>query len=111
MCFYNQKRFSCGDWSWTNFANRCNYEYRTGETCGMRLVNVTEHETTQCRLCEKIETKYRRRSAEMERLNRWKREGGTLVASMDRSQKLIMELDKEIRQLQRERDDRRLALS
>ena len=77
----------------------------------MRLVNMTEFETTQCRLCEKIETKHRRRSAEMERLNRWKREGSTLVASMDRSQKLIMELEKEIRQLQRERDDRRKALS
>ncbi|KAL3259831.1 hypothetical protein ACMYSQ_004267 [Aspergillus niger] len=72
---------------------------------------MTEFETTLCRLCEKIETKYRRRSAELERLNRWKREGSTLVASMDRSQKLVMELEKEIRQLQRERDDRRKALS
>ncbi|GKZ49627.1 hypothetical protein AbraIFM66951_002198 [Aspergillus brasiliensis] len=111
MCFYNQKRFACGDWSWTSFAHRCNYEYRTGETCGMRLVNMTEFETTLCRLCEKIETKYRRRSAEMERLKRWEREGSNLVASMDRSQKIIMELEKEIRQLQRERDDRRKALS
>ncbi|BCS04795.1 uncharacterized protein AKAW2_80596S [Aspergillus luchuensis] len=72
---------------------------------------MTEFETTLCRLCEKIETKYRRRSAEVERLNRWKREGSTLVASMDRSQKLVMELEKEIRQLQRERDERRKALS
>lgn len=77
----------------------------------MRLVNMTEFETTLCRLCEKIETKYRRRSAEVERLNRWKREGSNLVASMDRSQKLVMELEKEIRQLQRERDERRKALS
>ncbi|XRM42840.1 hypothetical protein ABZX51_006052 [Aspergillus tubingensis] len=72
---------------------------------------MTEFETTLCRLCEKIETKYRRRSAEVERLNRWKREGSNLVASMDRSQKLVMELEKEIRQLQRERDERRKALS
>ncbi|GES64329.1 hypothetical protein ATEIFO6365_0008039900 [Aspergillus terreus] len=111
MCFYNQKRFACGDWSWTNFAHRCNYEYRTGETCGMRLVNMTEFEATKCRLCEKIETKFRRRSAEMERLNRWKREGANLVASMDKSQSIIMELEKEIYQLQREREDRRRALS
>ncbi|RAK96140.1 uncharacterized protein BO80DRAFT_468877 [Aspergillus ibericus CBS 121593] len=111
MCFYNQKRFSCGDWSWTSFAHRCNYEYRTGETCGMRLVNVTEFETTQCRLCEKIDTKLRRRSAETERLSRWRREGGTLVASMERSHKLITELDKEIRQLQWEREERRNALN
>ncbi|KAA8644503.1 uncharacterized protein ATNIH1004_008707 [Aspergillus tanneri] len=98
--------FSADAW-----AQQCNYEYRTGETCGMRLVNMTEFEKTQCRLCEKIETKYRRRSAETERLNRWKREGGTLVASMDRSQKLIMDLDKEIFQLSREREDKRKALS
>ncbi|KAN0078994.1 hypothetical protein V8E54_005507 [Elaphomyces granulatus] len=110
MCFYNQKRFACGDWNWTSFAQQCNYEYRTGETCGMRLVNVTEFESTQCRLCEKIEIKFRRLSAEMERLDRWRREGGTLVASMARSQKLIMELEKEIRQLQFERDNKRRAL-
>ncbi|KAL2827832.1 hypothetical protein BDW59DRAFT_171255 [Aspergillus cavernicola] len=111
MCFYNQKKFACGDWSWTSFAHRCNYEYRTGETCGMRLVNVTEFEATQCRLCEKIETKFRRRSTEMDRLTRWKREGGTLVASMDKSQKIIVDLEKEIRQLQKERDEKKKALS
>ncbi|EPS33822.1 hypothetical protein PDE_08784 [Penicillium oxalicum 114-2] len=110
MCFYNQKRFSCGDWSWTSFAHRCNYEYRTGETCGMKLVNVTENDASKCRLCEKIETKLRRRSAEIDRLERWKKEGSNLVASIDRSRKLIMELDKEILGLQREREDRRRTL-
>ncbi|KAJ5226108.1 hypothetical protein N7468_007333 [Penicillium chermesinum] len=107
MCFYNQKRFACGDFAWTNFAHRCNYEYRTGETCGIRLVNSTDVDANKCRICEKIETKYRRRSAEVERLDRWKREGSTLVASMDRSRKMIWELDQEIVQLQREREDRR----
>jgi flagellar biosynthesis chaperone FliJ len=76
----------------------------------MRLVNVTEFESTQCRLCEKIETKFRRLSTEIERLERWRREGGTLVASMTRSQRLIMELEKEIRLLQSERDNKRRAL-
>lgn len=76
----------------------------------MRLVNMTENEKSNCRLCDKIETKYRRRSAEVDRLDRWRREGATLVASMDRSHKLIMELEKEIRILQRERDERRSSL-
>lgn len=76
----------------------------------MKLVNMTENDSSKCRLCEKIETKYRRRSAEIDRLERWKREGATLVASMDRSQKLIMELEKEIFILQREREDRRNTL-
>lgn len=71
---------------------------------------MTENENSKCRLCEKIETKFRRRSAELDRLERWKREGATLVASIDRSHKLIMELDKEICALQREREDRRRTL-
>ncbi|PYH77650.1 hypothetical protein BO82DRAFT_344338 [Aspergillus uvarum CBS 121591] len=111
MCFYNQRKFSCGDWSWTNFAHRCNYEYRTGETCGMRLVNETFNEKAKCRLCDKIDTKVRRRNAEVDRLTRWKREGGTLVASMERSQNLIKELDREIFQLEREKQDKQRALS
>ncbi|PYH44137.1 uncharacterized protein BP01DRAFT_89396 [Aspergillus saccharolyticus JOP 1030-1] len=111
MCFYNQKKFSCGDWSWTNFAHRCNYEYRTGETCGMRLVNETFNEKGKCRLCDKIETKKRRRDAELDRLTRWKREGGTLVASMERCENLIMELETEIIQLKREKQDKQRALS
>lgn len=76
----------------------------------MKLVNLTENEASKCRLCEKIETKFRRRSAEVDRLERWKREGATLVASMDRSQSLIKELDKEIYMLQREREDKRNTL-
>lgn len=77
----------------------------------MRLVNVTSFEPTKCRLCLKIETKYRRRDAEIDRLDRWKREGGTLVASMDRSQMLVRELECEINQLKVERENRRRVLS
>ncbi|KAL4743925.1 uncharacterized protein BDW70DRAFT_151767 [Aspergillus foveolatus] len=110
MCFYNQKRFACGDYCWTNFAYQCNWEYRTGETCGMRLVHATDEDnTTKCRLCEKIMTKVRRRDAELDRLNRWKREGSTLVASMDKSRKLINDLENEINELVKQRDDRRKA--
>ena len=89
MCFYNQRKFTCGDWAWANFAHQCNYEYRTGETCGMKLVNLTEYQSTQCRLCEKIETKFRRRSAELDRVQRWKREGNNLVASIDKAREIV----------------------
>lgn len=77
----------------------------------MRLVNHTEFETKQCRLCEKIETKFRRRSQELEKLARWRREGGSLVATMSRSQQMVNDLEKEIYQLQNERDCKRKALS
>ncbi|OJJ30315.1 hypothetical protein ASPWEDRAFT_45864 [Aspergillus wentii DTO 134E9] len=110
MCFYDQKIFVCGDWSWAKFAHRCNYEYRTGETCGMRLVNQTEREQTPCRLCEKIETKHRRRIAEKERLDRWQREGSNLVASMDKSKNTILELEKEIAALNSERISQRTQM-
>ena len=107
MYFYNQKRFSCEDWGWSSFAHPCNYEYRTSETCGMKLVNMVEKENSKCRLCEKIETKFRWRSAEIDRLEQWNQEGAALVASIDRSYNLIVQLDKEICLLQREREDRR----
>jgi hypothetical protein len=73
-------------------------------------VNKTEFESKQCRLCEKIETKYRRHSQELERLDRWKREGGSLVATMNRSQKLVCDLEREIYQLKTERECKRNAL-
>ncbi|KAJ6003529.1 hypothetical protein N7522_006221 [Penicillium canescens] len=102
MCFYNQKRFSCGDWNWTRFAHRCDYEYRIGETCGIRLINETENCNSKCHLCKKIETKYRRRRAEEGRLGRWEREGTAMFASMDRARKAIMDLDIEIFIMQQE---------
>lgn len=111
MCFYNQKQFSCGDWSWTSFAHQCTYEYRIGETCGIKLVNKTETKSTKCCLCDRIETKYRRREAEEARLARWMREGAILVASMDRSRSIIKEIDREIFSLRREREYRRKSLS
>lgn len=73
---------------------------------------MTEFEAKrECRLCTKIETKSRRRSLELERLDRWTREGSALVATISRSQMLVLQLEKEIRQLQVERDERRKALS
>ncbi|PGH27786.1 hypothetical protein AJ80_00574 [Polytolypa hystricis UAMH7299] len=110
MCFYNQKKFACGDWAWGNFAAKCNHEYRMGETCGMKLVNNTEHLQTQCKLCEKIGIKYRRRQAEMERLTRWRREGSVMIASMERSQTIIKDLEQEIKQLEYERQMKQLNI-
>lgn len=109
MCFYNQKVYTCGDRNWGNFAHQCNYEYRTGETCGMKLVSKIESETTKCRLCEKIETKERRIQQEKERMLRWKEEGGTLTASIAKSQKLVAQLEKEVYELQAELRSRRRA--
>src|SRR6266487_1765920 len=110
MCYYNQTAFSCGDWAWGSFAAKCNHEYRMGETCGMRLINNTVNIQGLCRLCEKIETKIRRRNAEVERLARWRREGSVLKASMERSQNLIKDLEHEIRQLEHDRQLKRMTI-
>ncbi|PYH96563.1 hypothetical protein BO71DRAFT_302299, partial [Aspergillus ellipticus CBS 707.79] len=110
MCFFNQKRFSCGDWVWTSFVHKCNTEMRADDTCITRLVNLTEHEATQCILCEKIQAKYRRRAVEVDRMNRWRREGSLLVASMDKCEREILRLDKEIGDIEMERDQHRRSI-
>jgi hypothetical protein len=110
MCFFDQHRFNCGDWKWGHFRQHCNREYRTGETCGMKLIMQTVQNPQKCKLCDKIDTKQRRRSAEYERISRWKREGGKNWASIDRSSDMIKALDKEIHDLWSERQRRLQAI-
>ncbi|TKA79536.1 hypothetical protein B0A49_00381 [Cryomyces minteri] len=103
MCFYDQHRFACGDWKWGTFRDHCNREYRRGETCGMKLIYVTIPSGQKCKLCEKIDTKQRRRAAEVERINRWQREGNKFRASIDKSFQIIRALDMETEELSCER--------
>ena len=74
---------------------------------------ASQHDETKsmkCGLCDRIETKYRRRGAEKARLARWMHEGAILVASMDRSRRIINDMDREIFGLLRERAYRRSSL-
>jgi hypothetical protein len=106
MCFFDQHRFVCGDWKWGHFRQHCAKEYRIGETCGMKLVMQTVPVGQKCKLCEKIDTKTRRRAAEVERVNRWQREGNKFQASIAKSVDLIRGLDSELYDLQCERNRR-----
>lgn len=106
MCFYNQRQFSCGDWSWADFAERCNPEYRIGETCGLSLINITVNENKKCHFCEMVERKLRWRTNELRRLKGWELDIDTLVASMDPCQKNLGP-DVDIDNLQRKRKDLR----
>lgn len=110
MCFFDQHRFQCGDWKWGHFRQHCNREYRTGETCGMKLIMQTVPVATKCKLCEKIDTKQRRRTAEVDRILRWKKEGGKFAASIDRSADMVRSLEKEINDLGFERQRRMQAI-
>ncbi|KAI9826567.1 MAG: hypothetical protein M1832_006163 [Thelocarpon impressellum] len=106
MCFFDNHIFACGDWKWGHFRQHCNKEYRTGETCGMKLVMMSYRINNKCKTCEKIDTKLRRRAAEVERISRWEQEGSRFMASIDRAYDNIKTLDAEILELQNERQKR-----
>jgi hypothetical protein len=110
MCFYEQFRFTCGDFKWGSFRLHCNKEYRMGETCGMKLVHSTMMQPTKCKYCEKADTKLRKREAEAERVRRWQEEG-TNPASIEKSMDTIRQLDHEILAIYSEISSRRMALA
>lgn len=72
----------------------------------MKLIMQTVPVGQKCKLCEKIDTKMRRRAAEVERVNRWQREGHKFRASIDKSMEMIRGLDGEIYELGCERNRR-----
>ncbi|KAF2398749.1 hypothetical protein EJ06DRAFT_531842 [Trichodelitschia bisporula] len=109
MCFYEHLRFTCGDWKWGNFREHCNREYRIGETCGMKLVYTTAEVRNKCKLCDKVDTKLRKREVELARINRWQQEG-RYPASVEKSQESIKILENEIRSLYAEIAHRRQAI-
>jgi hypothetical protein len=69
----------------------------------MKLIMQTIPTGTKCKLCEKIDTKMRRRAAEVDRIGRWQREGQKFRASIEKSAELIRGLDSEISPLRREK--------
>ncbi len=74
MCYFEQTRWNCGYWKWGNFRQQCTKEYRTGETCGLKLVYDTTYNPGACKLCEQIEKKERRWSKMAQDIERWRRE-------------------------------------
>jgi len=72
----------------------------------MKLIMQTVPVGQKCKLCEKIDTKMRRRAAEVDRINRWQREGNKFRASIDKSMEIIRGLDAEIYELGCERSRR-----
>ena len=72
----------------------------------MKLIMQTVPVGQKCKLCEKIDTKMRRRVAEVDRINRWQREGNKFRASIDKSMEIIRGLDLEIYELGCERNRR-----
>jgi len=75
MCFYDQQIFTCGDHKWGRFRAHCNKEYRTGETCGMKLIFESSRVGTKCQMCKKHEVIWRKIAQAHERVQRWESEG------------------------------------
>jgi hypothetical protein len=108
MCYFECIIFACGDWKWGNFKYHCTHEYRIGETCGLKFVAYNQQENFQCRICDRIDTKLRRRAQEVTRLELWAKEGRLehLPASVEKSHNTISVLDHEISLLREEKEQR-----
>jgi len=106
MCFYDQFQFQCRDWKWGNFRQHCQKEYRTGETCGMKMIYQTQGLSEKCKLCQKIEAKQRRLAKHKDDYQRWAQEPGRYRASMEKALDEIKAISGEIHQLASEKNDR-----
>lgn len=89
---------ACGDHKWGTYRQQCSKEYRTGETCGLRLIMSSIYVADKCKTCDKIDTKNRRIKKEHDNIARWSKEKGR-SASIQRSQDMIADLEGELNQL------------
>lgn len=108
MCFFDQQVYQCGDFKWGPFRLHCAKEYRTGETCGMKLVMNNIYVSEKCKICYKLDVKYDRKAKEEERIRLWQVEGvQKRNASIEASRKIIKRLNRDIAKLTQERHDMR----
>ena len=98
MCYFDCTRWRCGYWKWGNFREQCNKEYRTGETCGMKLVYGTDYLETCCKTCDQINTKTRRLHKMHDDVARWRNEGNRR-ATIEKTQKDMREIQGQIDEL------------
>lgn len=106
MCYYEMHVFACRDWKWGNFRQHCQREYRTGETCGSKLVYQNIPNAEKCKTCQKIDTKERRRQQEQQKIIRWQSEGSKYRASMEKAWQEMKNLESEINSLYAEKAKR-----
>lgn len=99
MCFYEQQIFACNDHKWGRFRAHCNKEYRTGETCGMKLIYDSIPVPGKCAMCKKYEVIWRKIMQAKERVNRWEMEGIN-PASTEKERMNIHMWQKELRDIE-----------
>ena len=99
MCFYDQQIFACGDYKWSRFRAHCAKEYRTGETCGMKLIFETSLVTGKCQMCKRYEVTCRKIRHALERVQRWENEGINPV-STDKERQSIVNWQNELKEIE-----------
>ncbi|EMC99452.1 hypothetical protein BAUCODRAFT_128283 [Baudoinia panamericana UAMH 10762] len=106
MCFFDMYKFSCGDWKWGNFRQHCQREYRTGETCGTKLVFQTINQPEKCQFCERIERKQRRYEKAASDVKRWQCEPQKYRCSIEKAMTDMSTLAQEIASIVNEKNAR-----
>lgn len=101
MCYFDQTRWACGYWRWGHFRQQCTKEYRTGETCGLKLVNYTHNEPDVCKLCKDIEKKQRKYNKLESDIYRWQKEGNR-NATIEKAQRDMDEVTNAIYTMQQQ---------
>ncbi|KAL7622150.1 hypothetical protein AAE478_007652 [Parahypoxylon ruwenzoriense] len=109
MCYFEQTRWTCGYWRWGHFRQQCTKEYRTGETCGLKLVYCTNQETDSCKLCKDIEKKQRKFNKLQSDIYRWQREGNR-TATIEKAQKDMGEVDEAIHNMLQQHHNRQYSV-
>lgn len=75
----------------------------------MRLVMQTYQLGDKCKICQKLETKWRRILKEQERIKRWKKEGGR-GASISASEEIIDDCSAEMNELEMHKQENKRSL-
>lgn len=103
MCFYDQTVLACGDFKWGNCRQQCPREYRSGETCGLKLVNnCYADNTTKCKTCLRIDTINRKKDKEIKNIRAWERDekaGKKRSASIEKAYNAIDDYETELQRL------------
>jgi hypothetical protein len=110
MCYFDHQLWPCGWWKWGNFREQCPREYRTGETCGLKLVFNTYLEPEVCRHCEQIYKKQRRVAKMDDDVRRWRAEGNRR-ATIEKTEREICALNMQIAELWGEHEVRKHAIN
>ncbi|KAK4248241.1 hypothetical protein C7999DRAFT_40522 [Corynascus novoguineensis] len=110
MCYFDQQLWSCGWWKWGRFREQCPKEYRTGETCGLKLIYRTNTEGALCKNCDAIQKKQRRVAKMTEDIKRWRCEGNRR-ATIEKTEREIGELNHQIQKIWADHELRKNSIS